>query len=129
MAPPFPCCGEANILTYRTEVRRRRMSTRPPWADAVRGLWERVTGGHRPLRLAALTGSRSFEVRTEGSALHVAATDGVSACVGIHRYLRDRCGVRITWDTALPVAVHDLPDTAPIRGRARVESFYYLNFC
>ncbi|GIJ64247.1 alpha-N-acetylglucosaminidase [Virgisporangium aurantiacum] len=109
------------------------MSPTPPWAAAVQGLWDRVTGGHRPLHLAALTtaatGSRAFEVRDEGAGVRVAATDGVSACVGIHRYLRDACGVRVTWDTALPLGPMDFSPIAPIRGRARVESFYYLNFC
>src|SRR5688500_4757867 len=100
------------------------MSPTPPWAAAVQGLWDRVTGGQRPLRLAVLTtelptelitgpaGSRAFEVRAEGDAVRVAATDGVSACVGIHRYLRDACGVRVTWDTALPLRPMSFSDPA-----------------
>jgi alpha-N-acetylglucosaminidase len=101
----------------------------PSWTSAVQGLWKRVTGGEWPLELSQRPGSRSFEARAGRGRLHVAATDGVSACVGIHRYLTDACRVRVTWDTDLPLALGALPDTAPIRGQARVDEFYYLNFC
>lgn len=106
----------------------KREAMEPSWAPSVRGLWGRVTDGG-PLRLSALPGRRAFEASARDGVLHVAATDGVSACVGIHRYLRDACGLRITWDTSLPLALGRLPSCAPIAGRARVDEFYYLNFC
>jgi alpha-N-acetylglucosaminidase len=105
------------------------MPMTPAWGSAVQGLWKRVTGGGQPLQLSQLPAVRSFEARADRGRLHVAAGDGVSACVGIHRYLMDACGVRVTWDTDLPLPLGTLPDTPPIRGRARVDEFYYLNFC
>ncbi|MEJ3743531.1 alpha-N-acetylglucosaminidase TIM-barrel domain-containing protein [Actinomycetes bacterium KLBMP 9797] len=110
----------------------------PPWAPAVHGLWARVAGAGRVesghvesgrVALAPLAGRRAFEVSARDGVLHVAATDGVSASVGIHRYLRDACGIRITWDTSLPLALDRLPARGPLRGQARVDEFYYLNFC
>jgi alpha-N-acetylglucosaminidase len=101
----------------------------PTWAGAVQGLWTRVTGGGSALRLSQLPGTRAFEAHATGGVLHVAATDGVSACVGIHRYLRDACGLRVTWDTELPLRIGSLPDLPVVRGRARVDRFYYLNYC
>ncbi len=118
-----------------TDTGPRRMA--PPWAPAVQGLWKRVTGGGRPLRLSPLLGSlpgplhgtRRFRVQAKRNQLHVAASDGPSACVGIHRYLAEVRGVRVTWDTELPLRLDDLPDCPPLHGQARVDEFYYLNFC
>jgi alpha-N-acetylglucosaminidase len=98
------------------------------WAAAVQRLWERITGSSGGLRLASLAGSRRYEVRSSQGAVTVAATDAISACVGIHRYLIDACGVRVTWDTPLPLRLDDLPDFEA-GGEARVDEFYYLNFC
>jgi alpha-N-acetylglucosaminidase len=99
----------------------------PHWAPAVTGLWTRVTGGVGELRLAELPEPRTFEVRARGGVVEVAAGDALSACVGIHRYLRDACGLRVTWDSD-PLSLRHLPD-ASVTGRARVREFYYLNFC
>jgi alpha-N-acetylglucosaminidase len=99
----------------------------PHWAPAVTGLWTRVTGGVGELRLAELPEPRTFEVRARGGVVEVAASDALSACVGIHRYLRDACGLRVTWDSD-PLSLRHLPD-ASVSGRARVREFYYLNFC
>lgn len=101
----------------------------PTWASTVQGLWTRVTGGSRPLNLSLTAGERSFELHAEDNQLSISASDGVSACVGIHRYLTEVCGVRVTWDTELPLAIDALPDSPKIRGQARVNEFYYLNFC
>ena len=101
----------------------------PGWAGAVHGLWDRITGGGMPLRLRPLAGTRSFAVHADANRLHVAATDGLSACVGIHRYLNRACGVRVTWDTDLPLRLGGLPDSGPLHGKARVDEFSYLNFC
>lgn len=98
-------------------------------STGVQGLWDRVTGGGFPLRLSVLDGARSFDVRAEAGVLHVAATDGVSAAAGIHRYLAEACGVRVTWGATLPLRLDKLPDTAPIRATARAGEFYHLNFC
>ncbi|MFI5896138.1 alpha-N-acetylglucosaminidase TIM-barrel domain-containing protein [Actinoplanes sp. NPDC051513] len=101
----------------------------PPWNSAVQGLWARVTGGARPLRVAGLKGVRRFAVHADGGVLHVAASDALSACVAVHRYLIEACGVRVTWDTALPLGLTELPGSPVITGQARVAEFYYLNFC
>jgi len=100
----------------------------PPWAEAVRQLWTRVVADVPPPRVHQLTGRRGFEVWADSDAPHVAATDAPSACAGIHRYLRETQDVRITWDTPLPLSVTPAP-AGPVRGRARVDQFYYLNFC
>ncbi len=100
----------------------------PSWDGAVRQLWTRVTGGGTALHLHEGPGPRGFEVRAEKGALHVTATDAPTACAGLHRYLMDVHGRRVTWDTALPLKIEVTP-AAPVRGRARVDLFYYLNFC
>jgi alpha-N-acetylglucosaminidase len=100
----------------------------PPWAEAVRQLWMRVVADVPPPRVHQLTGRRGFEVWADSGTLHVAATDAPSACAGIHRYLRETQDVRVTWDTPLPLSVTPAP-AGPVRGRARVDRFYYLNFC
>lgn len=103
----------------------------PEWSDALRGLAHRVLGdAGSAVRTATLTASgRAFEYRAEAGVVTVAATDGVSAAVGLHHYLRDRCGRSIGWDTPLPLPLTTLPDGPPRRGDARVRDGYYLNFC
>jgi alpha-N-acetylglucosaminidase len=100
----------------------------PLWAEPVRQLWTRVVAGGPPLYAHALAGPRRFEVWPDGDALHVAATDATAACAGLHRYLRDAHDVRVTWDTALPLTLAPAR-SGPVRGQARVDRFYYLNFC
>ncbi|MFF5289598.1 alpha-N-acetylglucosaminidase [Paractinoplanes globisporus] len=100
-----------------------------PWNSAVQGLWARVSGGAPPLRVDQLEGVRRFAVHAEGGVLAVAASDALSACVAVHRYLTEACGVRVTWGTELPLDLGELPDSPVLTGRARVEEFYYLNFC
>lgn len=99
----------------------------PSWAEPVRQLWTRVVTDAPPLYLREVAGPRGFEVWADG-ALHVAATDAVAACVGLHRHLRDAHGVRVTWDTALPLAITPAL-TPPVSAHSRVDRFYYLNFC
>ncbi|MEI8411959.1 MULTISPECIES: alpha-N-acetylglucosaminidase [unclassified Kribbella] len=74
-------------------------------------------------------GGRRFEYVARRGELTVAATDGVSAAVGLHDYLRKVCGRSVSWDTPLPLSLGPLPDCASTRGEARVTEFYYLNFC
>lgn len=100
----------------------------PSWDEAVRQLWTRVTGGGTALHLHDYPGPRRFEVRAENDALHVTATDAPAACAGLHRYLMDAHGRRVTWGTSLPVEI-EVTHAAPVLGRARVDRFYYLNFC
>jgi alpha-N-acetylglucosaminidase len=101
----------------------------PSWAAAVQQLWTSVTGGDTLLHVRPLTGPRGFEVCAENGAVHVAATDAPAACAGIHRYLREAHGLRVTWDTELPLEIGEPAPVAPIHGRARADRFYYLNFC
>lgn len=100
----------------------------PSWDEAVRQLWTRVTGGGTALHLHEDPGPRGFEVRADDNALQVTATDATAACAGLHRYLMDVHGTRVTWETSLPMKI-DVAPAGPIRGRARVGRFYYLNFC
>jgi alpha-N-acetylglucosaminidase len=103
----------------------------PSWAEPVRQLWTRTVTNAPPLDLREVAGPRRFAVWTD-DAVHVEATDAVAACVGLHRHLRDAHGVRVTWDTELPLTITPMimPDaTAPTRAHARVDTFYYLNFC
>jgi alpha-N-acetylglucosaminidase len=101
----------------------------PSWTPTVQGLWARVTGGAVPLDVRPLAGPRSYTVSAEGGRVRVAASDAVSACVGLHAYLRAACGIRVSWDSDLPLALEKAPDAAGIAGQARVAEFYYLNFC
>jgi len=100
----------------------------PSWTEAVRQLWTRVVADGPPLRTHQLTGPRRFEVWTD-DAVQVAATDAAAACAGLHRYLRDAHGVRVTWDTPLPLTLSSPAPGGRVRGRARVDRFSYLNFC
>ncbi|MET7326809.1 alpha-N-acetylglucosaminidase TIM-barrel domain-containing protein [Nonomuraea sp. NPDC005650] len=112
----------------RTELIRRAL---PTWEDAVRGLARRVLGPLAgSIRLAAVEGrGRAYEYEARGGTLTVAATDGVSASVALHHYLRGSLGLSVGWDTVLPLPVTSLPDCPPRRGSARVREGYYLNFC
>ena len=103
----------------------------PPWAGAVHGLALRVLGpAARYLRLVMLGGTgRSYEYEARGGVLTIAATDGVSASVGLHQYLREQCGLSVGWDTVLPLPLTSLRESPPRQGSARVEEGYYLNFC
>lgn len=107
------------------------MTSEPAWAGAVRGLAERILGpAGASVRLTALGDTaRAYEYRADGGILTLTATDGVGAAVGLHHYLRERCGRSVGWDTPLPLPVTELPDSPPRRGTARVRDGYYLNFC
>ena len=77
---------------------------------------------------------RSFEYTARGGIVEINATDGVSACVGLHSYLRAACGRSVSWETRLPLPVDTgssgiLPDSDTVRRSARVNAGYYLNFC
>ncbi|MGP3915328.1 alpha-N-acetylglucosaminidase TIM-barrel domain-containing protein [Nonomuraea sp. 10N515B] len=106
----------------------------PLWADTVRGLAHRVLGpvaeSVRFASSAAHDGApRAYAYEAKGGVLTVAATDGVSASVALHHYLREHCGRSVGWDTVLPLRLTSFPD-APLRqGSARVREGYYFNFC
>ncbi|WP_188195025.1 alpha-N-acetylglucosaminidase [Nonomuraea sp. SYSU D8015] len=102
------------------------------WVDAVRGLARRVLGPvAESVRFTARDGDgeRRYAYEARGGTLIVAATDGVSASVALHHYLRERCGMSVGWDTRLPLPLTALPDAPPRRGTARVREGYYFNFC
>ena len=103
----------------------------PAWEQAAAGLAFRVLGSSAAnVRFARLDDiGPSFEHAAAGGVLDVAATDGVSAAVGLHDYLRTVCGRAVGWDTVLPLPVASLPDSAARRGAARVRHGYYFNFC
>ncbi|TDD19623.1 alpha-N-acetylglucosaminidase [Nonomuraea diastatica] len=103
----------------------------PLWADTVRGLAHRVLGPvAESVRFAALDGEgRGYAYEAKGGRLTIAATDGVSASVALHHYLRERCAMSVDWDTVLPLRLASLPDALPRQGSARVREGYYFNFC
>ncbi|MET9240418.1 alpha-N-acetylglucosaminidase TIM-barrel domain-containing protein [Nonomuraea sp. NPDC003709] len=103
----------------------------PPWAETVRGLARRVLGPvAESVRFAARDGGgREYAYEAAGGVLAIAATDGVSASVALHHYLRERCGTSVGWDTVLPLGLTFLPDAPPRQGAARVREGYYFNFC
>ncbi|WP_408964330.1 alpha-N-acetylglucosaminidase [Nonomuraea angiospora] len=103
----------------------------PPWAETVRGLARRVLGPvAESVRFAARDGDgREYAYEAAGGVLAIAATDGVSASVALHHYLRERCGTSVGWDTVLPLGLTSLPDAPPRQGAARVREGYYFNFC
>ncbi|GAA1631818.1 alpha-N-acetylglucosaminidase [Nonomuraea maheshkhaliensis] len=103
----------------------------PPWADTVGGLAHRVLGpAADSVRFAVRDGDeRAYTYEAAGGVLTIAATDGVSASVALHHYLRERCGASVGWDTALPLGLTSLPDAPPREGKARVKEGYYFNFC
>ncbi|GAA2453958.1 alpha-N-acetylglucosaminidase [Actinomadura vinacea] len=109
----------------------------PAWAEAAGGLAHRVLGPvAEAVRFVPLEEAgrgraerRGYEYEAGRGALTIAATDGVSASVALHHYLRERCGLSVGWDTLLPLRPGSLPDAPPSRGSARVREGYYLNFC
>lgn len=122
--------GETVVHAAQSADGDQHIATSPTWEKVVQGLWLRVTGGTHPIRLRHLsTGTRSFEIRSDGRTLFVAATDPVSAAVAIHTYLRRSCGHAIHWDTVLPIFLTELPSSEIVRDCAGVDEFYYLNFC
>jgi alpha-N-acetylglucosaminidase len=103
----------------------------PPWADTVRGLAHRVLGPvAESIRFVTREGAtRGYEYEAKDGALTVAATDGVSASVALHHYLRECCELSVGWDTVLPLRLTSLADSPPRQGSARVQDGYYFNFC
>lgn len=100
----------------------------PRWHETLRGLAQRVLGAE--VTFTQLDGDgRRYSYESRHGELSVAATDGVSAAVGLHHYLRNVCGLSVGWDTQLPLPLKSLPDCSVAWGEARVSEFYYLNFC
>jgi alpha-N-acetylglucosaminidase len=102
-----------------------------PWADTLQGLADRVIGDTRgAIRFRqADSPERCYTYRADAGKLTVTATDGVSAAVALHHFLRRHCGFAVHWDTALPLPIHSFPDAPETSGSARVREGYYLNFC
>jgi len=103
----------------------------PLWAEAVRSLAVRVIGPvAASIRFAELEGERrSFRFVAKGGSLTVSASDSISACVGLHAYLRTAAVTSVGWDTMLPLNLPSLPDSLEVREEARLADAYYLNFC
>lgn len=101
------------------------------WAGAVRELAARVLGDHEgTIRLLPSTADgREYSYEARGNVLTIRATDAISACVGLHRFLRDECGLVVHWDTELPLPLRALPDAPAVRHRSRSDEQYMFNFC
>lgn len=102
-----------------------------PWALAVSALAARVAGlDPDRLRFLVLPGEkRRFRYSGDAGVLTIAATDGISASVGLHAYLREILGLAIHWDTVVPIVVPGILDSAPVEREARVADQYMFNFC
>jgi alpha-N-acetylglucosaminidase len=104
----------------------------PGWAAPVVALASRVLGseaGDR-IRVRRLDGAgRAYRYSAADGVLTIAGTDAVSACVGLHHYLRAHAGIAVHWDTTLPLGLTRLPDAPATTGEARVARQYMFNFC
>ena len=106
------------------------------YVRAVTQLAERVLGDARGLQFALLDGEESpasasipaYEYRAAGGVVQIRATDTPAASAGLYAYLKDVCGVQVTWDTALPVQLGGpWPDAAPTHRHTPAQHRYYLN--
>jgi alpha-N-acetylglucosaminidase len=99
--------------------------------DALSGLARRVLGPvAESVEFGVLPGDdRRYAYEAAGGRLTIEATDGVSAAVALHHYLRERCGRSVGWDTLVPLPITSLPDSPRTERTARVREGYYLNFC
>ena len=104
----------------------------PAWKDHLIALAERVIGpgiGSK-LRVGETADtSRSYRFAARTGVLEIAGSDPLAASVGLHHYLRAACGVNVSWDTAMPLGLSELPDHPEVVASARVQEIYYLNFC
>lgn len=107
-----------------------------PNVAAVRELAERVLGHAEGIEIAALDGAASpaesplpaYEYSASGGVLRVRATDTVAACAGLYAYLKDTCGVQVTWNTRLPLRLDTpWPDADPAGRSTPAQHRYYLN--
>lgn len=103
----------------------------PAWAGALSGLAQRILGPTaQAVTFHALEADRRrFAYQAEGGRLRVFGTDASAAAVGLHTYLRQRCGVAVSWDDLRPQTPEELPAAGYAEGEARVNEVYYLNFC
>lgn len=99
--------------------------------DALPGLARRVVGPLADaIEFGPLAGDgRRYAYEAIGGRLTIQATDGVSAAVALHHYLRAHCGRSVGWDTLLPLPITSLSDSPRTERTARVREGYYLNFC
>lgn len=108
------------------------LDTTPDWAPSVIALASRVLGEEAStrIRLGLLdeTG-RAYRYGAADGVLTLAGTDAVSACVGLHHYLRADAGLAVHWDTVLPLDLPRLPDALATTGEGRVPRQYMFNFC
>lgn len=111
----------------RTEIDEAPVS----WARALQGLADRIVGRAPAITWVSLDGAppRSAKVGAQHGRLTVEATDGISAAVALHHYLREVCGRAVHWDTPVPLGLTTFPDSDPLEITARVREQYYLNFC
>ncbi|UFU06145.1 alpha-N-acetylglucosaminidase [Ruania halotolerans] len=103
--------------------------TTPVNAHAVEQLALRVLGHAKGLRVTHGDGeSPGYEYAARDGVVQVRATDTPAACAGLYAYLKDVCGVQVTWDSALPLSVDGAwPDAAPVRRSTPAQHRYYLN--
>lgn len=103
----------------------------PEWAEALHNLARRVLGAAaQGVTFHALPAeTRCFAHQAKEGRLQVFGTDATSAAVGLHDYLRRRCGVAVSWDDPRPQIPEELPAGEYVQGEARVDEVYHLNFC
>lgn len=106
------------------------MTPAPASTAALRGLAARVVGPEAASRVDVEPledTDAALGYAAAGGRLLLRATDGPTAAAALHAYLKDVCGLQVTWGTPLPLRVTRWPDAAPVlrRSAARVRS--YLN--
>ena len=72
-----------------------------------------------------------FTIYTKGKKLVVEGNNAISMATGLNHYLKNYCGVTVSWYAFEPVEYpSDMPVVdAPIRVEAKVKDRFFLNYC
>ncbi|HIZ34727.1 MAG TPA: alpha-N-acetylglucosaminidase, partial [Candidatus Ruania gallistercoris] len=106
------------------------------YVRALTRLAERVLGSAQHLEFALLDGADSpastgvpaYEYSAAGGMVQIRATDTPAAAAGLYAYLKDVCGLQVSWDTPLPLPPSgSWPAADPVRRSTPAEHRYYLN--
>lgn len=104
-----------------------------PAEQAAAALAGRIAPAYAPRIVFVETDAPADTYRLEvrDGKLIIEASDALSMAVGLNRYLKDCCGVDISWDLSEPVvlpAEMPLPE-APLEASALVRKRFFLNYC
>lgn len=75
-------------------------------------------------------GEGTFRLTWKNGEVYVAGMDGVSLVSGLNWYLRNFCGIQISWETGKPVLPEKLPEIkGAVCKKTPYRYRYYLNYC